>query len=164
VKIGAPVSSTRSTIACEGIPGSPVHISRGKIASHDAFVEQCLNERSTPRCRRSAPTSQPKSAIVAVEFGADSWAIADAHRSYHPRKYEQARALASSLLAARHRVAVGLGQVLMPPDGLDVEELFHPCSNLDASQRVLAADYAEEYRATSAPSEAAHEQLALDPR
>ncbi len=105
-----------------------------------------------------------ESAIVTVESRANPWAIADAdtHRSYRPRSLADARATASSLLAAGHRVAVGLGQVLMPLHSSDVDELLDPCQNLALSERVLAADYAQQYRATSASTEGAHQQLALD--
>jgi type IV secretion system protein VirB1 len=83
--------------------------------------------------------------IVSVESSGDAWAENDdtAGRSYHPRTYAQAVALAHSLVGAGHSVDLGLAQCNsqhIGEPGVTVEAMLRPGPNLVASQRIFLAD------------------------
>lgn len=105
-----------------------------------------------------------ESAVVSVESGARPWVLADPDggRSYDPRTEGEAASIAAGILARGHRVAVGLGQVLLPRAGYSVSEMLNPCQNLTASQRILSEFYSQQYRASAGRTEFEHQQVALD--
>jgi type IV secretion system protein VirB1 len=85
--------------------------------------------------------------VVGVESQGDPLAILDnrTHRSWHLHDPGQAIALAQRLVAARHRVDIGLMQVdsdNLPALGLSVAQAFDRCTNVRAGGTILTADYA----------------------
>jgi type IV secretion system protein VirB1 len=83
--------------------------------------------------------------IVSVESSGDAWALNDdtARRSYRPRTYAEAVALAHSLIDAGHSVDLGLAQCNsqhIGEPGVTVEAMLHPGPNLVASQRIFLRD------------------------
>ncbi len=86
-------------------------------------------------------------AVIAVESRGDPLAIFDntTRRSWHPLDQGEAIALAQHLVAAGHRVDLGLMQVdsvNLPALGLSIAQAFDPCTNIRAGGTILTADYA----------------------
>jgi type IV secretion system protein VirB1 len=97
-----------------------------------------------------APQVSPQIAagIVRVESYSDPWALGDNtdKRSYAPKSYGVAVALAHRLVAEGHSVDMGIAQinsVHLGQPGVTIESMLHPCPNLRASQRILNGDLAQ---------------------
>jgi type IV secretion system protein VirB1 len=104
-----------------------------------------------------APMVHPNTmgSIVANESSGNPYAILDDGpismpasvrqlRVYHPQTKAEAISVASALIRAGHVIDMGLGQVNsrnLNILGLRVEDLFDPCTNLNASQSVLLGYY-----------------------
>lgn len=91
-----------------------------------------------------APMVDPvtMSAVVQNESGGNPLAIHDnaTGKSYSPRSMAEAVALAERLIAAGNSVDMGLAQINsknLKWIGMTVEQVFDPCSNLQASQQIL---------------------------
>lgn len=91
-----------------------------------------------------APLVDPvtMSAVVQNESAGNPLAIHDnvTGKSYSPKSMDEAVELAKQLLAANHSVDMGLAQINsrnLQWVGMTVEQVFDPCSNLQASQQVL---------------------------
>jgi len=91
-----------------------------------------------------APLVDPvtMSAVVQNESGGNSLAIHDnaTGKSYSPKSMDEAVGLAKRLINAGHSVDLGLAQINsrnLKWVGMTVEQVFEPCSNLQASQQVL---------------------------
>lgn len=86
------------------------------------------------------------SAIVQTESGGHPWAIGDntAKLSRQPRTKDEAVSTAKDLIAAGHNIDMGLGQINsknLSWLGLNVEQVFDPCTNLAAAATVLSGAY-----------------------
>jgi len=87
-------------------------------------------------------------ALVHVESGGDSLALHDNtwRTSYKPPNSATAVAWARELMGFGHSVDLGLSQINsanLPSLGLSVEDVFDPCTNLQAGATILSADYRE---------------------
>lgn len=107
--------------------------------------------------RQCAPNVHPVTmgALVRHESGGNPYAILDngeqgvprsrrTLRSFRPKSLAEAVAVAKNLIAAGHVVDMGLGQVNswnLKRLGLTVEQIFDPCTNLQATQAILANNY-----------------------
>lgn len=85
-------------------------------------------------------------AIVQAESGGHPWAIYDNRtgRRYYLKTKTEAVAIAKQLIAAGHKLDMGIGQV----DSanlrwlhLSVDQVFDPCTNLQAAQKILLGAY-----------------------
>jgi type IV secretion system protein VirB1 len=86
-------------------------------------------------------------AVIAVESRGAPLAIFDntTRRAWRPHDQAEAITLARQLVAAGHRVDLGLMQVdsvNLPALGLSVTQAFDPCTNVRAGATILTADYA----------------------
>lgn len=104
-------------------------------------------------------------AIVAVESRGDPLAIDDdtTRRAWHPQDRDRAIALVARLIAAGHRLDLGLMQVSspnLPALGLTVAQVLDPCTNLRAGGTILTADYATAAQRWGAGQEALRHALA----
>jgi type IV secretion system protein VirB1 len=106
------------------------------------FLIAALLETCAPRM-----DTRTVAAIVERESYGNSWAVYDdtSRRSYAPASYQGALDLAHALLAKRHNLDLGLGQVnsvhLSQP-GVSVETMLRPCPNLREAQTVYNAAFA----------------------
>lgn len=107
---------------------------------------------------KCAPNVHPVTmgAVVRHESGGNPFAILDngdwnlprserVLRSLRPQSLAEAVALAKELIAAGHVVDMGLGQINnrnLKRLGLTVEQIFDPCTNLQAAQTILSNNYA----------------------
>ena len=85
-------------------------------------------------------------ALIATESGGNPWAINDNDGTLNrqPQSRDEAIATAKELIAAGHRVDMGLTQVDSKNLGalhLSVEQMFEPCTNIAAGAAILADDY-----------------------
>ncbi|MBU2770134.1 lytic transglycosylase domain-containing protein [Acidithiobacillus caldus] len=85
-------------------------------------------------------------AIVQTESGGNPWTILDNTTGQSMRFQSKAQAVAMSriLLAQGHKLDVGLAQVdseNLGWLGLGVSQIFDPCTNLQAAQRILVGAY-----------------------
>ncbi len=85
-------------------------------------------------------------AIVQAESGGNPLVMWDntTRRSYFPTSREQAIAILRTLMAAGHKVDVGIGQVdteNFRAYGLTPENAFDACTNLRAASRILVASW-----------------------
>lgn len=87
-------------------------------------------------------------AIVKVESGGNPWAIGNNTTrkpvSPKPRNYEEAVKVAKALIARGDNIDIGLAQINnrnLKWLGLTVEEVLHPCLNLNAGATVLKNFY-----------------------
>ncbi|MDN4572024.1 lytic transglycosylase, catalytic [Pandoraea cepalis] len=65
-------------------------------------------------------------------------------RSFYPDSVEEAETIATKLIAANHRVGIGLAQVNssnLASLGLTVRTALDPCTNLRAGAQILTANY-----------------------
>jgi len=106
---------------------------------------------------KCAPNVHPVTmgAVVRHESGGNPYAILDngnwgvprgerVLRSFRPQSLAEAVSVAKELIAAGHVVDMGLGQVNnrnLKGLGLTVEQIFDPCTNLQASQTILTNNY-----------------------
>lgn len=85
-------------------------------------------------------------AIVQGESGGDAYAINDNTSGLHysPETRSQAVAIARTLIAAGHKIDMGLGQVDSENLGwlhMGIRQTFNACDNLNAAQRILVGAY-----------------------
>ncbi len=85
-------------------------------------------------------------AIVQGESGGDPYAINDNTSGLHyfPNTRSQAIAIARTLIAAGHKIDMGLGQVDSENLGwlhMGIRQTFNACDNLNAAQRILVGAY-----------------------
>lgn len=85
-------------------------------------------------------------AIITTESGGNPWSIGDntAPLKNQPTTKEDAIAIAKHLIANGHSVDLGLGQVNnsnLNALGLTVEQVFEPCTNINASAAILTDAY-----------------------
>ncbi|MBU2858095.1 lytic transglycosylase domain-containing protein [Acidithiobacillus ferrooxidans] len=85
-------------------------------------------------------------AIVQGESGGDAYAINDNTSGLHyfPETRSQAVAIARTLIAAGHKIDMGLGQVDSENLGwlhMGISQAFDACDNLNAAQRILVGAY-----------------------
>lgn len=106
---------------------------------------------------KCAPNVHPVTmgALVRHESGGNPYAILDngdwslprserVLRSFRPQSLAEAVTVAKELIAAGHVIDMGLGQVNnrnLKRLGLTVEQIFDPCTNLQASQTILSNNY-----------------------
>ncbi len=90
--------------------------------------------------------TQTMAAIVKVESGGDPLAMWDntAKREYRPATVTQAQKILSALMAAGHKVDVGIGQVdteNFAAYGLNLSNVFNACTNLHVAGEILQTNY-----------------------
>lgn len=81
-------------------------------------------------------------AVVQQESGGNPLALHDntAKNSYRPQSIAEAAEIARKLILDGHSVDIGLAQINsknLPKLGLTVEQVLDPCTNLQASQKIL---------------------------
>jgi len=98
--------------------------------------------------QQCAPMVSPQTmaAIVKVESGGDPLAMWDntARRQYRPATVAQAQQILAALMAAGHKVDVGIGQVdteNFAAYGLNLSNVFNACTNLHAAGEILQSNY-----------------------
>ncbi len=98
--------------------------------------------------QKCAPEVAPvtMAAIVQGESGGDAYAINDNTSGLHyfPETRSQAVAIARTLIAAGHKIDMGLGQVDSENLGwlhMGIRQTFNACDNLNAAQRILVEAY-----------------------
>ncbi len=98
--------------------------------------------------QKCAPDVAPvtMAAIVQGESGGDAYGINDNTSGLHyfPETRSQAVAIARTLIAAGHKIDMGLGQVDSENLGwlhMGIRQTFDACDNLNASQRILVGAY-----------------------
>ncbi len=101
-----------------------------------ALLQQCAP--------RVAPVTM--AAIVQGESGGNPFAINDNTSGLHyfPESRSQAVAIARTLIAAGHKIDMGLGQVDSENLGwlhMGIRQTFNACDNLNAAQRILVGAY-----------------------
>jgi type IV secretion system protein VirB1 len=85
-------------------------------------------------------------AVASYESNTDPWTIGDntAHRGYHFTSRDEAERAARALVAAGHNIDLGLMQinsVHLGENGLSLENVFEPCTNVETGAGVLSAAY-----------------------
>jgi len=106
---------------------------------------------------KCAPNIHPVTmgALVRHESGGNPYAILDngdwslprserVLRTYRPQNMAEAISVAKELIAAGHVVDMGLGQINnrnLKGLGLTIDQIFDPCTNLQASQTILTNNY-----------------------
>jgi len=85
-------------------------------------------------------------ALIATESKGNPWALNDndAAPNRQPVSRQEAAVSAKALIAAGHRVDIGLTQVDSENLGalhLSVDQILEPCTNIAAGAAILAADY-----------------------
>jgi type IV secretion system protein VirB1 len=112
-------------------------------------------------------------AIISVESGGNPLAIDDDtdHRSYSPRTLAQAQAIAARMISESHNFDAGIAQVNsrnFAAQGINAENIFDPCTNVQAGARILGRSYQAAARLLwighpprTADEEHMQEQLAL---
>lgn len=101
-----------------------------------ALIEQCAPGVGTNTMH----------ALIATESGGNPWAVNDndGKLSRQPVSRAEAITISKKLIAAGHRVDMGLTQVdskNLPALGLSVEQIFDPCTNIAAGATILANSY-----------------------
>ncbi len=98
--------------------------------------------------QQCAPEVAPvtMAAIVQGESGGNQFAINDNTSGLHyfPETRNQAVAIARTLIAAGHKIDMGLGQVDSENLGwlnMGIRQTFNACDNLNAAQRILVGAY-----------------------
>lgn len=85
-------------------------------------------------------------AIVQQESAGNPWALYDntGKQSYRPKSQREAAEIALRLIGQGHSVDIGLAQINsknLPRLNLTVEQVLDPCTNLQASSRILKEGY-----------------------
>lgn len=98
--------------------------------------------------------------VIEVESQGQTFAIHDntSDQSFVPHSLSEAVRLASLLIAAGHRVDLGLMQinydVWLKPVAFPLAKAFQPCTNITMGSIILNADYVQALRSSKGPSDA----------
>ena len=147
--------------SCDGIAKRLRYVTyvtlRIVVAANAFLTLEATAADLTELLQKCAPNVHPVTmgALVRHESGGNPYVILDngdwnlpkeerVLRSLRPQSEAEAVMVAKELIAAGHVVDMGLGQINnrnLKRLGLTVEQIFEPCTNLQASQAILAGNY-----------------------
>jgi type IV secretion system protein VirB1 len=105
--------------------------------------------------------------VIAVESQGHAYAVHDntSAQQYYPETLQEAVSVSSALIAAGHRVDLGLMQInyqtWLKPTAFPIERALDPCTNITFGTTILSANYTQVLSRSSSLNDALMRSLSL---